>query len=55
MSRAAKVTLAASIVVSAGIVWGVHFMQVQEREVSGERAQKRTPNRAWLRSHDGRG
>lgn len=34
MSRAAKATLAASIVLSAATVWGVHFMQIQEREVS---------------------
>ncbi|PWN53654.1 hypothetical protein IE53DRAFT_338464 [Violaceomyces palustris] len=32
MSRAAKATLAASIVVSGLTVWGVHFMQVKERE-----------------------
>lgn len=34
MSRAAKVTLAASLVVSATTVWAVHYMQIQEREVS---------------------
>ncbi|CAO1624269.1 unnamed protein product [Sympodiomycopsis kandeliae] len=32
MSRAAKTTLGASIVLSALTVYGVHFMQVQERE-----------------------
>ncbi|KAI0642109.1 hypothetical protein C8Q79DRAFT_275334 [Trametes meyenii] len=32
MSRAAKVTLGASILGSALIIWGVHFMQNRERE-----------------------
>lgn len=33
MSRAAKVTLGVATAVSALTVWGVHYMQVQEREV----------------------
>ena len=33
MSRAAKTTLAASVLVSAGIIWTVHFMQRREAEV----------------------
>ena len=33
MSRAAKVTLTSCLVVSCGIIWGVHFMQRQEAEV----------------------
>ncbi|EMD39085.1 hypothetical protein CERSUDRAFT_112780 [Gelatoporia subvermispora B] len=32
MSRVAKITFASSIILSAGIVWGVHYMQQQERE-----------------------
>ncbi|KIP03015.1 hypothetical protein PHLGIDRAFT_95324 [Phlebiopsis gigantea 11061_1 CR5-6] len=32
MSRVAKTTLAASVLVSAGIIWTVHFMQRQEAE-----------------------
>ncbi|PWN99561.1 hypothetical protein FA09DRAFT_282077, partial [Tilletiopsis washingtonensis] len=32
MSRAAKATLGASVVLSGLTVWGVHFMQVQERK-----------------------
>ncbi|WFD03962.1 hypothetical protein MOBT1_002659 [Malassezia obtusa] len=32
MSRAAKATLAVSIATTVGIVWGVHFLQKQERE-----------------------
>jgi hypothetical protein len=35
MSRAAKATLGASVVLSGLTVWGVHFMQVQERKVRG--------------------
>lgn len=34
MSRAAKATLGISVVLSVATVWGVHFMQVQEREAS---------------------
>jgi protein PET117 len=34
MSRAAKLTLLGAIVTSGVTVWGVHYMQVQEREVS---------------------
>ena len=33
MSRAAKITLGAALVTSALIVWGVHHLQVTEREV----------------------
>lgn len=33
MSRAAKATLVASIVVSSLTVWGVHYIQQQEHEV----------------------
>lgn len=33
MSRAAKATLLTSVLLSGLTVWGVHFMQVQEREV----------------------
>jgi protein PET117 len=33
MSRVAKATLIASIVVSSLTVWGVHFLQQQEHEV----------------------
>ncbi|KAI0687149.1 hypothetical protein C8T65DRAFT_676463 [Cerioporus squamosus] len=32
MSRAAKITLGAAIFGSAFIVWGVHHLQIQERE-----------------------
>ncbi|KAI0358016.1 hypothetical protein OH77DRAFT_1397484 [Trametes cingulata] len=32
MSRAAKLTLGASILGSALIIWGVHFLQERERE-----------------------
>ncbi|OCH96319.1 hypothetical protein OBBRIDRAFT_232756 [Obba rivulosa] len=32
MSRAAKVTFVGSIILSVGIIWGVHYMQLQERE-----------------------
>ena len=33
MSRPAKLTLAASVIVSGLTVWGVHYMQEREREV----------------------
>ncbi|SPO24942.1 uncharacterized protein UTRI_01447_B [Ustilago trichophora] len=33
MSRPAKLTLAASVLVSGLTVWGVHYMQEREREV----------------------
>lgn len=33
MSRPAKLTLAASVLISGLTVWGVHFMQEREREV----------------------
>ena len=33
MSRAAKITLTASVLGSALIIWGVHHLQEQEREV----------------------
>lgn len=33
MSRPAKLTLAASVVVSGLTVWGVHYMQERERDV----------------------
>ena len=33
MSRAAKATLLASILVSSLTVWGVHYFQQQEHEV----------------------
>lgn len=33
MSRAAKLTFAGSVAVSGFVLWGVHFMQVAEREV----------------------
>lgn len=33
MSRPAKLTLAASVIVSGLTVWGVHYMQEKEREV----------------------
>lgn len=33
MSRPAKLTLAASVLVSGLTVWGVHYMQEKEREV----------------------
>jgi protein PET117 len=33
MSRPAKFTLAASVLVSGLTVWGVHYMQEREREV----------------------
>lgn len=33
MSRAAKTTLGASIVATVGIVAGVHYLQIKEREV----------------------
>jgi protein PET117 len=33
MSRAAKATLVASIIVSSLTVWGVHYIQQQEHEV----------------------
>lgn len=33
MSRAAKITLGVSILSSAFIIWGVHHLQVTEREV----------------------
>lgn len=33
MSRAAKLTLAASVIASGLTVWGVHYMQEREREV----------------------
>ena len=33
MSRAAKVTLASSIVATVSIVWGVHFLQREGRNV----------------------
>lgn len=33
MSRAAKFTLGVSVLGSALVIWGVHFMQQQEREV----------------------
>ncbi|KAI0766682.1 hypothetical protein BD413DRAFT_605820 [Trametes elegans] len=32
MSRAAKFTLGVSVLGSALVIWGVHFMQQQERE-----------------------
>ncbi|CAG8558898.1 9603_t:CDS:2 [Ambispora leptoticha] len=32
MSRTAKITLATSIVASVTIVWGVHYLQVKEKE-----------------------
>ncbi|KAH9943813.1 hypothetical protein B0H21DRAFT_823471 [Amylocystis lapponica] len=32
MSRAAKATLAVSVLASVGIIWGVHFMQGREHE-----------------------
>lgn len=35
MSRAAKTTLAVSTIATVSIVWGVHYMQRQEREVGG--------------------
>jgi CHASE1-domain containing sensor protein len=38
MSRAAKATLVASIVVSSLTVWGVHYFQQQEHEVRAFRA-----------------
>lgn len=33
MSRPAKLTLAASVLVSGLTVWGVHYMQERERDV----------------------
>ncbi|PWZ00979.1 hypothetical protein BCV70DRAFT_199343 [Testicularia cyperi] len=33
MSRPAKFTLAASVIISGFTVWGVHYMQEREREV----------------------
>lgn len=33
MSRPAKLTLAASVLLSGLTVWGVHYMQEREREV----------------------
>jgi protein PET117 len=39
MSRAAKVTLAASLLVSGLTVWGVHYMQVEERKVGDVEAE----------------
>nr|CDI51870.1 putative protein [Melanopsichium pennsylvanicum 4] len=33
MSRPAKLTLAASVLVSGLTVWGVHYMQERERQV----------------------
>ncbi|KZT70777.1 hypothetical protein DAEQUDRAFT_667254 [Daedalea quercina L-15889] len=32
MSRAAKITLASSLLASAVVIWGVHFLQIRERE-----------------------
>ena len=34
MSRAAKITLGVSVVACVGTIWGVHYMQRREREVS---------------------
>jgi len=33
MSRAAKITLAVSVVGCVGTIWAVHYMQRREREV----------------------
>lgn len=33
MTRVAKATLAASCIISAAIIWGVHYQQSSEREV----------------------
>ncbi|CAI2164123.1 16913_t:CDS:2 [Funneliformis geosporum] len=32
MSQAAKITLITSIIISSGIVWGVHYQQKKEKE-----------------------
>ncbi|KAH8111010.1 hypothetical protein DFH11DRAFT_1729741 [Phellopilus nigrolimitatus] len=32
MSKAARVTLAASVLFATGTIWGVHYMQQAERE-----------------------
>ncbi|PWN88512.1 hypothetical protein FA10DRAFT_268697 [Acaromyces ingoldii] len=42
MSRAAKATLGLSVVLSAATVWGVHYMQVQEREVMHKGVERDT-------------
>ncbi|KAI3617775.1 hypothetical protein CBS9595_003684 [Malassezia furfur] len=40
MSRAAKVTLASSIVATVSIVWGVHFLQREERNTMYKGVQR---------------
>lgn len=35
MSRVAKATLGASLLGSALVIWGVHFLQERERDVRG--------------------
>ncbi|KAH9933379.1 uncharacterized protein B0H18DRAFT_870628 [Fomitopsis serialis] len=32
MSRAAKITLVSALCASAVVIWGVHFLQIRERE-----------------------
>lgn len=44
MSRAAKAFLATSLVVTGVTVWGVHFIQAREEEVSPDRSILLLPN-----------
>ncbi|KAF8271078.1 hypothetical protein EI94DRAFT_1488418, partial [Lactarius quietus] len=63
MSRAAKATLVASIVVSSLTVWGVHYIQQQEHDTmykgvlrDDERRKRKMKEREeeFLRSHQKR-
>jgi hypothetical protein len=49
MSRAAKIFFASSVVLSGVTVWGVHFIQKRESDVSGRQPLHERP---YLSQHD---